>query len=134
MKNKDQCAVVLFALRNLIEQLNDPNSADRAHDASIADRQIEVATEVIADLESAVDVLGEPAAIVLALAVLIEQAYRSGDITERVDHFSAIVAKALGLTGQQMREAYVAAYPNTTGFWSDVVETSPQTEVEPPRG
>lgn len=58
-KNRDQRAVTLYALKNLVEMLKDPNSADRDADPAEADRQIEVAEQVIGDIEQTMDALGE---------------------------------------------------------------------------
>lgn len=62
VETKEQRALVALALQNLIDQFSDPSSADRAHDAAAADRQVDVATQILTDINKTMVALGEPAA------------------------------------------------------------------------
>lgn len=61
LRNRAQRAVTLYALKHLVEMLKDMNSADRDADPAEADRQIDVAKQVIGDIEQTMDALGERA-------------------------------------------------------------------------
>lgn len=55
--NQEQTTVLQYALSELIELLKSPTSADRDADPALADRQIEVATHLLANMQQSQDSL-----------------------------------------------------------------------------
>ncbi len=58
--NQEQSSVLLQALSNLVELLGDTSSADRAHDPVAADRQMEVAKQLLKDIRAPRQALSQP--------------------------------------------------------------------------